>query len=203
MNTLEIPLFEEFPKMARLSREMIITEKIDGTNAQILITESGDIHVGSRTRWLTTNMDNFGFANWVEAHKEEILQLGPGRHYGEWWGNGIQRGYGLPRGEKRFSLFNVTRWALNGSPKNVISVNKDGVEKYQEWLPSVCGLVPLLYRGPFDTFIIDDVINELASGGSKAAPGFGNPEGIVVFHTAANMGFKKTIKKDETPKSLQ
>jgi hypothetical protein len=26
--------FVEFPKIARLSREMIITEKIDGTNAQ-------------------------------------------------------------------------------------------------------------------------------------------------------------------------
>ena len=29
--------FIEFPKMARLSREAIITEKIDGTNASIFI----------------------------------------------------------------------------------------------------------------------------------------------------------------------
>jgi hypothetical protein len=42
--------FAEFPKMARLSRECIITEKIDGTNAQILITEEGEIYAGSRTR---------------------------------------------------------------------------------------------------------------------------------------------------------
>ncbi|MES2133853.1 MAG: RNA ligase family protein [Bacteroidota bacterium] len=33
--------FLEFPKMPRLSREVIITEKIDGTNAQLLITEAG------------------------------------------------------------------------------------------------------------------------------------------------------------------
>ena len=33
--------FIEFPKMARLTRECIITEKIDGTNAQIAITEDG------------------------------------------------------------------------------------------------------------------------------------------------------------------
>lgn len=31
--------FEGFPKMARLSREVVITEKIDGTNAQVLIVE--------------------------------------------------------------------------------------------------------------------------------------------------------------------
>ena len=35
--------FREFPKIARLSREVIISEKIDGTNAQILITEDGQI----------------------------------------------------------------------------------------------------------------------------------------------------------------
>lgn len=28
------------------------------------------------------------------------------------------------------------------------------------------------------------------------------PEGIVIWHTAANIGFKKTIKDDEKPKSL-
>ena len=39
--------FLEFPKMARLSREIIITEKIDGTNAQILITEDGDLSDGA------------------------------------------------------------------------------------------------------------------------------------------------------------
>jgi hypothetical protein len=28
-----------------------------------------------------------------------------------------------------------------------------------------------------------------------------NPEGIVIYHTAANICFKKTIENDETPKS--
>jgi len=31
--------FQEFPKMARLSREVIITEKIDGTNIQVFISD--------------------------------------------------------------------------------------------------------------------------------------------------------------------
>ena len=38
--------------------------------------------------------------------------------------------------------------------------------------------------------------------GSYAAPGFMKPEGVVVFHTAGNVGFKKTIEKDELPKAL-
>ena len=90
--------FEGFPKIARLSREAIITEKIDGTNAQIYIGEDGQIIAGSRTRWITPDSDNFGFARWGEQHRVELAALGPGRHFGEWWGSGIQRGYGLENG---------------------------------------------------------------------------------------------------------
>ena len=104
--------FQEFPKLARLSREVIITEKIDGTNAQIYIDDAQNIMAGSRTRWISPEADNFGFAAWARAHRDELLTLGPGRHFGEWWGVGIQRGYGLS--ERRFSLFNTQRWALHG-----------------------------------------------------------------------------------------
>jgi hypothetical protein len=31
--------FEEFPKIARLKRKVVITEKVDGTNAQIAFNE--------------------------------------------------------------------------------------------------------------------------------------------------------------------
>lgn len=43
---------------------------------------------------------------------------------------------------------------------------------------------------------------DLAAYGSVASPGFMNPEGVVIYHAAANTYFKKTIKNDETPKSL-
>ena len=172
--------FQEFPKMARLSREIIITEKIDGTNAQICISEDGLIQAGSRTRWITPQDDNYGFAKWVEANRDELLLLGPGRHFGEWWGAGIQRRYGLT--EKRFSLFNVDRW---------------GVER-----PACCNVVPTLYRGNFDTNAIEDALSGLRTLGSMAALGFMNPEGVVVFHLAGRVGFKKTLHKDELPKAL-
>jgi hypothetical protein len=35
--------FQPFAKIARLSRECVITEKIDGTNAQVYIDESGEV----------------------------------------------------------------------------------------------------------------------------------------------------------------
>ena len=174
--------FQGFPKIPRLSREMIISEKLDGTNAQIFITEDGEMLAGSRTRWITPEDDNYGFAQWVKENRAELCKLGFGRHFGEWWGQGIQRNYGLK--EKRFSLFNVERWA------------DDAVR------PACCHVVPELYRGQFNTNIIELELDLLRTDGSKAAPGFLKPEGIIIFHTAANMGFKKTLDKDEQPKSI-
>lgn len=195
--------FQEFPKMARLSREIIITEKIDGTNAQILITEDGDILAGSRTRWITPQNDNHGFAAWVEGNKQELLKLGAGRHFGEWWGSGIQRGYGLQKGDKKFSLFNVSRWALYGTEPKLINTTDSNLQKFQDILPEICSLVPKLWSGQFDSYTIEFILKDLKNNGSVASKGFMNPEGIVVFHTVANICFKKTIEKDEIPKSLQ
>lgn len=192
--------FQEFPKIARLSREVVVTEKIDGTNSQVFIEELEGyapdspcicacgglaIWAGSRNRWITPQADNFGFAKWVESHAEELTDLGPGRHFGEWWGSGIQRGYGLPKGEKRFSLFNTLRWGEHRDK-----------EKYPEDKPDCCHVVPVLYRGDFDTEWIKIELRGLAEKGSKAAPGFMNPEGIVVYHVAGNVAFKKTLGGD-------
>lgn len=195
--------FVEFPKMARLSRDIIITEKIDGTNACVDITNDAaepdlvdpsiiatvgifNIRAGSRTKWVTPTDDNHGWAKWVVANAEELVKLGEGTHFGEWWGSGIQSGYGLPKGEKRFSLFNTYRW-------------RDGGKDVR---PVCCHVVPILYEGPFEMGQVHNTLKELEVFGSKAAPGFMKPEGIVVWHTAANIGFKKTIHKDESPKSL-
>ena len=190
--------FEGFPKMSRLSRECIITEKIDGTNAQILITEDGEMLVGSRTRWITPEQDNFGFARWVMEHRDELMQLGPGRHFGEWWGKGIQRKYGMS--ERRWSLFNVARWCLYGETPQTITTADPRNVKMQDVLPPCCHLVPVLRRGMFSTDMAESALNELLVRGSVAAPGFMRPEGIVVFHVAGNVGFKKTLENDGVPK---
>lgn len=178
--------FVPFQKIGRLSREIIITEKIDGSNGLIHIDDYGTVRAGSRSRWISPgkSTDNFGFAAWVYGNKTDLLEkLGPGYHYGEWWGSGIQRGY--EQKEKRFSLFNVSRW--------------DGVETR----PDCCGVVPTLYRGLFDTAEINRVMAELASGGSAAAPGFMNPEGVVIYHPQANVLFKKTFEGDDAGKGRE
>lgn len=173
--------FVPFPKIARYSREVIVTEKIDGTNAQVWISDDGtQIQAGSRTRWITPQDDNFGFARWVEINREELLRLGPGSHFGEWWGQGIQRGYGLK--EKRFSLFNVSRWS-------------DATSR-----PACCGVVPTLWRGNMDDLPLGYILGKLAAEGSEAAPGFMKPEGVVIFHVAGGHLFKKTLDKDDQPK---
>jgi hypothetical protein len=177
-------IFEEFRKIPRLNRSIVVTEKIDGTNAQVYITDSGFMHVGSRSQWITPENDNHGFAKWVQAHREELIaKLGPGRHYGEWWGSGIQRGYGLPKGEKRFSLFNTSKWSDS-------SVR-----------PECCHVVPVLYTGPFDIRCVDACVGALRMDGSAAAPGFMKPEGVIVYHTQGNLYFKMTVENDDTPKS--
>lgn len=172
--------FVEFPKIPRLKRGCVITEKIDGTNAQIHITEAGEFLVGSRTRWITPEDDNYGFAAWAHANRDELMKLGPGSHFGEWWGLGIQRRYNIT--EKRFSLFNSARWA-------------DPAIR-----PACCHVVPVLYTGDFDTTKVDECLALLASAGSVAAPGFDRPEGVVVYHVATRTYFKRTIEKDEEPK---
>jgi len=173
--------FEAFNKISRLSRNCVITEKIDGTNAQICITEEGEFLVGSRRRWITPDDDNYGFARWAHENKEELIKLGEGKHYGEWWGQGIQRKYNMDK--KVFSLFNTGRWSD------------------AEIRPKCCGVVPVLYTGMFDSENIDQVINDLEEKGSVVSPGFMNPEGIVIFHKASGGLYKKTIKDDEKPKS--
>ena len=64
--------FVEFPKMARLFRDAIITEKLDGTNAAVVVREDGTVYAQSRTRVITPGDDNFGFAYWVEQHAERL-----------------------------------------------------------------------------------------------------------------------------------
>jgi len=185
--------FQEFQKIPRLSRECVITEKIDGTNGVIYIGEDGEFLTGSRSRWITPEMDNHGFSRWANEHKEELMKMGAGFHYGEWWGSGIQRGYGLLKGEKRFSLFNTGRWVKDHT--QVL------VEK-QEYCPECCYVVPIIYRGMFDDCGIKASLEELKDKGSFASPGFMNPEGIVIYHIQGRLYFKKTILKDEEHKTL-
>jgi hypothetical protein len=175
-------IFQPFPKIARYSRLCTITEKIDGTNASIFIDDLGqEFRTASRTKWITPDNDNMGFSRWAHEHEQELRQLGPGHHFGEWWGAGIQRKYGQPN--KRFSLFNTFLWM-------------DDTKR-----PACCGVVPVLYEGMFCEDAVNQAVRALAVHGSVAAPGFMNPEGIIIYHQAAKLYLKKTLVDDEKPKN--
>lgn len=175
--------FVKFQKIPRLSRDCEITEKIDGTNACIVITEDGQFLTGKRSGWCTPEKDNMGFSKWANERKDELMGLGIGRHFGEFYGQGIQRNYDLK--EKRFALFNTHKWS-------------DPLVR-----PKCCGVVPTLGIVPFDTLIIREIVIYLAMTGSQAVPGFMNPEGVVIRHLESNHLYKKTILNDEKSKGVQ
>lgn len=196
--------YPAFPKIPRWNREVVVTEKIDGTNGLISVeplypdrtadfsaaslrrtarhtwVTAGEaifvVRAGSRKRWITPEDDNFGFATWVAENAVDLAAyLGPGHHYGEWYGQGIQRRYGLDH--KRFALFNALRW-------------------HDVDLPEGVDVVPVLARGGLD--VIELAVESLRQNGSKVVPGFMNPEGVVVFHTAAKQTFKVLLEGDDT-----
>ena len=175
-------VFEVFPSIKRLRRSCVITEKLDGTNAQINFDDNGNILCGSRKREITPDDDNYGFARWAYDRQDVLFKaLGEGRHYGEWWGQGIQRKYGMDK--KVFSLFNSSRWHRR---------DFDSIEQLD--------VVPVLYAGEFTTEKVEGVMKELKETGSIAANGYDKPEGIIVYHSQIKQMFKVTYEHDSSGK---
>jgi hypothetical protein len=192
--------FTEFPSIKRMdSIGMSITQKLHGTNAQVYIErlegdppiiESEDVNfikkvddviyllkVGSRTRWITPDNDNYGFAGFIYANAEEFIRkLGPGRHDGEWVGPGINSTEGFT--EKTFVLFDFWKWP----PERA--------------LPLRTQVVPVLYNGQADISKVGEVMADLKANGSKAVPGFMNVEGVVV--SLGGTRYKKVFQAEET-----
>jgi hypothetical protein len=211
--------FTPWPKTARLFRDVVVTEKLDGTNSAVHISpgyevkypsmfelKPGEVIVDgrlwrlsaqSRKRIITPGKttDNYGFAGWVYDNAEDLVRiLGEGLHFGEWWGKGIQRGYGLDG--KVFSIFNTERWFKTG---------EDGLDSMatRAELSALAGqirAVPVLYEGVFREDAIAYTLRYLKTNGSYAAPGFMNPEGICVYHTQTRGVFKVTLDNNDAGK---
>lgn len=204
--------FIKWPKTPRLFREIIITEKIDGTNSAIHIEDvtledydniaSTELfvlndrvyHVVAQSRnrliYPGKTTDNHGFAAWVRLNAYALVEiLGEGVHFGEWWGKGIQGRYkGLINGFKGFALFNTEKWG-----------------DLHEWLPSDSGYdylleaVPVLYRGPFDEQVIRELLSELKERGSFVS--LSDPcEGIAIYHTQSRKVYKVTLDGEDAGK---
>ncbi len=170
--------FRMFPKVKRATAfnplEVTITEKIDGTNACIIV-EGGEV-IGAQSRktllahnntgQFTIHNDNMGFAHWVGVNKESLAALGDGHHYGEWAGPKVQSNpHNLTT--KKFFLFNTHLWSEDRPPccEVVSTLCKEAV--YSEGLvtmsmsqlkenASEAGYKPegiMLYFHAFDTYL--------------------------------------------------
>ena len=172
MSTIE---FKEWPKIPRGKGEgIVITEKLDGTNACVIIEDGYVVGCQSRKRMITPEDDNYGFAKWVQENACDLTSLGDGYHYGEWAGLGIQKN---PHNihEKQFFLFNSGRWSNN------------------EDRPSCCQCVPVLFTGQNTPENIDNTLDDLWD----SAEGEYIPEGIVVYFTRTRRYEKYTFKNQQ------
>jgi len=154
--------FEAWPKIPRsILGGVVITEKMDGTNACVIIKDGEVVGVQSRKKMINVGKDNdnYGFASYVSQNEEMFLALGDGRHYGEWVGLGINKN---PHGfdKKYFYLFNTIRWGEHNQPPEGIKV------------------VKVLHSGDYASQIINDIMEGLLVSSRDA--GY-KPEGIVVY----------------------
>lgn len=182
---IEIRPHGHFGLIDRLAQGAGLT--VNETSAADVITVVQDfpmdveywIGAQSRSRMINPSEDMHGFARWVEDNAATLVaDLGVGLHMGEWWGQGIRRGYGLA--EKRLSLFNTRKWST------------------QEFVTPGLGVVPVLAESNY-VFWSADVVrtaDRLRMFGSEAVPGFMNPEGVCVYHPQADTVFKYTLDGD-------
>jgi hypothetical protein len=174
------------------------------SDAPVMVGVSAGIWAGSKNQWLGPDGDNFGFGRWVRDNATALIEtLGGGIHRGEWWGSGIQTGYGLPKGERRFSLFNTSKWT---SPGAYVAgqTSPDAVVLDDAAIPGL-GVVPVLeaYVDGHDlNATMISWLDLLQYQGSHAAPGFMDAEGVVAYQPSSGSCFKATIRNDDIPKSL-
>lgn len=175
-------IFKEWPSIERFKgSNVIVTLKLDGTNAHIAIfpDETGKIVVlaGKRTSYCTLEQDNFGFAAFVKEHEEELIaKLGHGRHYGEWCGPGIQKCTWLK--EKKLFLFDTNK-------ANAV-------------LPEYLGVVPLLYAGAYNQATIDNITGQLQKIGHPLL-GNSKPEGVVLYFPELRSTKKIVFENESKP----
>jgi RNA ligase (TIGR02306 family) len=139
-----------------LGEEVVITEKIHGTNAKFVLN-GGQLYVGSRGHWLKEEnggmywdiANRYGMASNLADYPDLVL-------FGEIYGQ-VQKGYqyGIDKGKCEFAAFDafdakVGRFLHWGELENVVGAAD---------IPTT----PLLYRGPWLGFQAHE---ELAEGPS-------------------------------------
>jgi hypothetical protein len=95
-------------------REWDVTEKIDGTNIRVSLSDAGEVTFGGRTdaAQIPADLIKYLIGTFQPDRLKAVLWLNPEEPtnvvlYGEGYGPGIQKGGGLYRTDKAFILFDV------------------------------------------------------------------------------------------------
>jgi hypothetical protein len=100
------------------------TVKLHGTNAGVTLDFStGEMYAQSRENIITPQKDNAGFAMWFEGQREYFSQLFASLNnviikpetitvFGEWAGQGVQKGVAISQLPKKFYVFGISYTVL-------------------------------------------------------------------------------------------
>jgi len=217
--------FQAFPKIESFRKvEMVITQKIHGTNAAIQILRTKKC-VGEVPGYLSAEMA-FKALESVMPEGVESVTLEPYSvsH------NLVMAEYVEVRAQSRTRFiypgddnFGFAAW-VEANKAELIEKLGSGIH-YGEWagpginsgeglkekmfvlfdhwkfpaerpLPTGTAVVPVLYKGPFDLAKIEEVMADLKENGSKLVPGFLRPEGVVVQTMGTRL--KKVFDPEDT-----
>jgi RNA ligase (TIGR02306 family) len=183
---------KNYPKVFEDGEEVIVTEKVHGTNFRagyvpfhadtlwkriklaLNIAPKYDFVYGSHNVQLQSKLLYKGFYE-TNVYAEAVVKyslrdvLKPGEVvYGEIYGDGIQKGYiyGCKKGERKLVLFDVMK----------DGVYLDAIEGKKFIEARHLPYVPVLYTGPFDK----EKIIKLRDGDSVMAPSQKVREGVIV-----------------------
>lgn len=143
-------------------REWDVTEKIDGTNIRVMLSEAGEVSFGGRTnaaqipgdlvQYLirTFQQDRLKSTMWIDGTPTEAVL------YGEGYGPGIQKGGGLYRPDKAFILFDVLITTRSTNPLCICAkqewwLDRESVDSVAQKL--AIDVVPYLGRMTLDQIV--------------------------------------------------
>lgn len=158
--------YQRYPHLFTPGEEVVITEKIDGTNARYM-WHDGKMFVGSRNRWLKPDSKNLWTRILNGSHSIEQLCREHPNHilYGEIFGPVQALRY--DRTEPEFAAFALYN-CMNGE-----YMSDPDFWKYA--LDFGCNITPGIYAGPFDP----EMLATFTEGDSLLAPNHMR-EGVVI-----------------------
>jgi hypothetical protein len=138
-------------------RDWDVTEKIDGANIRVMLSESGEVSFGGRTNAAQIpadliqhlirafQQDKLKSAVWIDGTPVEAILFGEG------YGPGIQKGGGFYRSDKSFILFDVLvagKWWLDHEAVTDVA-QKLGIDVVPYLGRMTLGQIVELVRTPF------------------------------------------------------